>query len=178
MGGSDKGWALRRGEPLVQAVLAQLRSQVSGPVIVSANRSLAAYAALGCEVVPDGDPLRDEGGGTAGPLAGMLAVLAHLARAQPGRAVAFVPCDAPEFPADLVARLHAAAGQGAAVACSGGRWQPVFCLLPAGALPALRQAWEGGERRPESFLRSLGAVAVDFPAPGAFRNCNTPEDLA
>jgi molybdopterin-guanine dinucleotide biosynthesis protein A len=188
MGGVDKGWVEHRGAPLVQNVLARLRPQV-GTVLVSANRSIDRYRGLGCEVLGDGEgdgESNGEGnarGGQGGPLAGMIAVLGALARRGASGPVAFVPCDSPDLPADLVARLAGGAAQGdpqrkggCAVAVAGGRWQPVVCLLPVGALPALREAFDRGERRPEYLLRALGATPVVFADAAAFANVNTPAD--
>jgi molybdopterin-guanine dinucleotide biosynthesis protein A len=179
MGGQDKGWVGHRGAPLVSHVLERLRPQVAS-VVVSANRSFERYRALGCEVVDDGEDARDEGGGQGGPLAGMIAVLEFLGkRAHEGRVI-FVPCDAPHLPEDLVARLVAAAPHpsSAAVAVCEGRWQPVFCLLPVRALGALREAFSHGERRPETALRALGAVPVEFTGAASFTNINVPQDPA
>jgi len=168
MGGLDKGWVEWQGRPLVEQVMARLQPQVDA-VLVSANRSLGRYRALGCEVVED-DPAM--GGAFAGPLAGMICVL----RATRASHVAFVPCDAPAFPGDLVARLRSAArtpGR-AAVASCGGRWQSVFCLLPVELGPALEALFRAGERRPETALRTLGAKVAQFDSVEAFANVNEP----
>lgn len=168
MGGQDKGWVLWQGRPLVEQVLHRLLPQVD-TVIISANRNVERYRGLGFPVVQD-DQARY--GSYAGPLAGMLAALEH-ADAQ---WVAAVPCDAPLLPADLVARLLAAATAGSAiapaVAVSGGHRQPVFCVLPRTLAPQLAQALADGEHRPAMFLESAGARAVLFDDGAAFANIN------
>jgi len=139
-------------------------------VLISANRNRERYVALGCAVVPD-DAAR--WGAYPGPLAGMLAVLEQASADW----VAFVPCDAPHLAPDLVARLmQAAAGQAPVVARCEGRLQPVFCLLPRALAAALRTALDGGERRPQHFLRECAAVEVDFEDAGAFTNVNWASD--
>jgi molybdopterin-guanine dinucleotide biosynthesis protein A len=170
MSGVDKGWVSFQGRALVEHVRARLLPQV-GQIRISANRSLERYRALGHEVLPDDPRLA----AFSGPLAGMLTGLEHA----PTPWVVFVPCDAPRLPADLVARLaQASAGRQPAVASCAGRWQPVFCLLPASLAPRLAQALQEGERRPENFLRAVAAVEVPFADPQAFANINRPEDAA
>ncbi len=94
MGGEDKGLVSIGGIALYQYVLARLRPQVAS-VAISANRNQARYQASGLPVIGDLTP------DFAGPLAGMLAGL----KQSPNEWVAFVPCDVPDFPADLVAQL-------------------------------------------------------------------------
>lgn len=167
MGGADKGWVAWEGRPLVERVLERLRPQVA-EVMISANRSLARYRALGCTVVQDDT---ERLGAFQGPLAGILAALEAL----PGGWAVFVPCDAPNLPGDLVQRLaEAGGGRRPAVARCGGHVQPVFCLLPASLAPQLRAALQGGERRPDRFLARCGAIEVEFRQAEQFVNVNTP----
>jgi len=168
MGGADKGLVDFEGRALVAHVLARLQPQV-GEVLISANRNLERYRAFGHRVVPDESA---ELGPFAGPLAGMLACLRH----SPVPWVAFVPCDAPALPADLVAALaRASAGTHAALASCAGRRQPVFCLLATSLEAALAAALAAGERRPAEFLRAVGAVEVPFEDCRAFANINAPQ---
>lgn len=170
MGGADKGWVAWEGRFLVERVLERLQPQV-GEVIISANRNLDRYRALGCKVVADA---QEEHGAFAGPMAGMLAAL----RDCTARRAVFVPCDAPSLPGDLVARLVAGAGDAdaAALACCGGRRQPVFCLLPVALAPRLARALADGERRPAVFLEIVGAREVLFDDATAFANINSGAD--
>jgi len=165
MGGVDKGWVLHEGRLLVEQALSRLGPQVAA-LLVSASRNVERYAALGYPVVQDAPEHR---GLFLGPLAGMLAAL----RASTLPWVAFVPCDAPALPLDLVARLAAAgAGGNATLACCAGQREPVFCLLPTALAPVLAAALAQGERRPTEFLRQVGAVEVAFDDATAFTNIN------
>lgn len=169
MGGRDKGLVQYEGRTLVEHVLARLQGQV-GEIIISANRNLDRYRAFGLRVVED-DGARY--GAFCGPLAGMLAGLRHARLPW----VAFVPCDAPAAPRDLVARLSAAtAGERAAIAVCAGQSQPVFCLMPVALQPRLVAALEAGERRPREFLQQIQAVEVAFEDPRSFLNINTVEE--
>lgn len=167
LAGRDKGWVEYRGRPLIETVLARLRPQVDA-VVISANRNLDAYRALGVQVIAD-DP---EFGPFAGPLAGILAAL----RGAPGEWLAVVPCDAPRLAPDLVARLSAA--RGPAVAFAAGRVQPLFCLLASACADSLAAYLARGGRKAETWLAEIGAAPVAFDDAQAFANVNTPQDLA
>ena len=99
MGGADKGLLPLAGRSLAWHALERLRPQV-GSLAISANRNLQDYRALGVPVWPD---LETGGAAFPGPLGGMLAGLS----ACPTEWLMVVPCDAPFFPQDLVARLAA-----------------------------------------------------------------------
>lgn len=170
IGGADKGWVVYRGQPLVEIVVARFAPQV-GPLLISANRNLDRYAALG-EVVTDADAGQPPGD-FSGPLTGVLAAL----RRTRTEWMAIVPCDAPNLPHDLVARLMEAARAGAA-ACArvDGRLQPVFALVRQSSLPALEVHFAAGGRAMHAWLESLALNAVDFDDACAFRNINSAED--
>lgn len=69
MGGVDKGLQTLHGQPLAAHVLASLAAQSQPPArcLISANRHLDAYAALGWPVLADAEP------DYPGPLAGIAA---------------------------------------------------------------------------------------------------------
>lgn len=172
MGGADKGWVLHGGEPLVHAVLRRFAPQV-GTVLISANRSVERYRAL-ADVVTDADgpcPLEPY----PGPLAGLLAAMQRAATDY----VALAPCDAPDLPTDLVARLASAIGD-AAAACpvADGRPQPVFALVRRSAASALAAYLRDGGRAVQRWFATLPAIEVAFDDAHAFRNVNTPQDAA
>lgn len=177
MGGVDKGLQHHAGQPLAAHALQRLRPQV-GALMISANRHLADYAALGVPVWPD--TLPDQ----PGPLAGLLAGLRRCSTPW----MASVPCDCPHFPADLVARLAAAReaeGTALAVAATrddaggdgGLRLHPVFCLLGRDLATSLEASLRAGERRVAHWVAQQGASVVCFDDATAFVNVNTPADL-
>ena len=127
MGGVDKGLQNHRGLPLAMHALLRLQPQV-GEAMINANRNLAAYESMGVPVWPDVLP------DYPGPLAGLMTGLEHCETPY----LVTVPCDTPDFPTDLVARLAAAleaedAEIAMAVTPEDGqmRRQPVFCLVRA-----------------------------------------------
>ncbi len=169
MGGLDKGLVEYAGRPLAAHVLARLAPQV-GALLISANRNLDRYAALGAPVVTDAPDF----GPYAGPLAGVRAALA--AMRTPWLAV--VPCDTPDVPLNLVERLAAGLdGALASVAAAGGRTHSLCCLLHASLGAPLEAALARGERRVAAWLASVGARIVEFADAAAFANLNAAADL-
>ena len=173
MGGVDKGLQLHRGRPLAANALERLRPQV-GPLMLNANRNFDSYRALGVEVWPDEVP------DFPGPLAGMLAGLSHC---QTGY-MATVPCDTPNFPSDLVARLaEGLEADGADVAVAYTHRgeelfaQPVFCLMKTSLKEALAAFVAAGERKTGFFARSQRSARVVFGDEAEFFNINTLDEL-
>ena len=173
MGGVDKGLQMYRGRPLAQHALERLRSQV-GQVMVNANRNQETYRALNVPVWPDQVP------DFPGPLAGMLAGLAHCDTAF----LATVPCDTPNFPLDLVARLAdglQSADVDIAVAYTRVEEdlfpQPVFCLMKTSLKDALAAFIAAGERKTGFFARGQRNTRVVFDDDAQFFNINTLTEL-
>ena len=177
MGGVDKGLQNFNGMPLALSTLMRLQPQVAH-VMINANRNLSAYESFGVPVWPDVIP------DFAGPLAGFLTALEHCETSW----LATVPCDTPLFPADLVARLAAAANeQDADIAMAAGRegdgqlrTQPVFCLLGVHLLESLVKFVNDGGRKIDAWTAQHKMVVVPFDAPGdsrAFSNANTLAEL-
>ncbi len=174
MGGVDKGLQNHRGIPLAMHTLLRLAPQV-GHAMLNANLNLAAYEAMGVPVWPDALP------DYPGPLAGFLAGLEHCETPW----LVTVPCDTPNFPADLVARLAAAAAaegaEGAMAATRGPdgsvQVQPVFCLLHASLLDSLVRATQAGERKIDRWTGRHRLATVVFDDADAFFNANTLAEL-
>ncbi|MFO1319851.1 MAG: molybdenum cofactor guanylyltransferase MobA [Burkholderiales bacterium] len=171
MGGLDKGLVPLHGRPIVSHVLARLAPQVDD-VLVSANRNRDRYEAFGHPVISDPDA------SYAGPLAGLLSALVT---AKHGWVIT-VPCDSPALPSDLVVRLWAglrSTGSRLAIARTGTRIHPVFCLCPTSLADDLAAFLSRGGRAFRDWIAALDCVEVPFDdVPDAFDNINTPEDLA
>ena len=168
MGGVDKGWVEHEGRPLIESVVERFAPQV-GDLLISANRNVERYAALGTVVEDDTAAVKGER--FAGPLIG---VLSGLRRART-EWVAIVPCDAPRLPRDLVQRLAgAASNDNATAACArvNHQLQPVFALVRTDSADDLASAIAAGERAMHRWLESLAVVAVDFDDAQAFANIN------
>ncbi len=169
MGGVDKGLQVFRGRPLVVHALAALAPAV-GPMLISANRGHDDYARLGSAVVSDAIA------GYQGPLAG---IAAGLARCTTDFMIA-IPCDAPGFPDDLVARLSAAFATPAvrvAIAATGERLHPIFCMMRTDVAGALARFLADGGRSVRGWAESLACATVRFDDECAFRNLNSMDEL-
>lgn len=169
MGGADKALLSLGGRPLLGHVLDRFAPQV-GALALSANGAGARFADFGLPVLPDAPAHRGDG-----PLAGLIAGL-DWAAAQGAGWLATVSCDMPFLPADLVARLAAAAGGRAVMAASGGRLHPTAALWPVAARAIVAARFAGGERRLRAALEAPG-VADFAELPDPFTNINTPADL-
>lgn len=168
MGGEDKGLVLYRGKPLYQHVLTRLQPQV-GKVCISANRSLPLYQQSGLPVIVDTLP------DFPGPLAGMLAVLREIE----SEWAAFIPCDTPLVPADVVWQLWQKREDAPVVwARTADRDHPTVALVHRSVAEKLAAFLAQGERRVMQFLCQAGGHSVLFADDdGAFANINRPEDL-
>ncbi len=165
MGGQDKGFVSWSGAPLVHNAL----QRVAGlpQVLISANRSIERYRALGHAVVTDEDD------GFAGPLAGLRAAF----RCASYPWVLSVPVDTPCLPMDLVARLwRLRVIGGVVVARSPSGPEPLVFLADACVRERLEAYWQGGGRRAQEWFAGVETVWFDLTAAEA-ANCNTPEDL-
>lgn len=196
MGGVDKGLQNFNGLPLALHTLMRLQRQGPdiGPVMINANRNLAAYESFGVPVWPDSLD------GFAGPLAGFLTGLERCETPY----LLTVPCDTPLFPLDLVSRLaQALERENADIAMAAGRDggptlptdaptpaqpqsaavrpQPVFCLMGVHLLESLVQFTHSGGRKIDQWTAQQRTVIVPFDASGddprAFFNANTLAEL-
>ncbi|WP_277592463.1 molybdenum cofactor guanylyltransferase MobA [Roseateles saccharophilus] len=168
MGGLDKGLQLLQGRPLAVHVIAGLAPQV-GRVLVSANRNLEAYAALGHAVLAD-----PPGFEFAGPLAGMLAGL----EAIPADAwLLTAPCDCPRLPPDLAERLLAAARPHGLAFARAAREHPTHALLQARLREPLRAHLATGGRAVLRWMLGQPHGVAHFDDEAAFANLNHLDDL-
>jgi molybdopterin-guanine dinucleotide biosynthesis protein A len=173
MGGVDKGMQLHAGVPLALHAMRRLAPQVGG-VAINANRHADAYASFGVSVYPDS--LADY----PGPLGGFLAGLEHCTTPY----LMTVPCDTPNFPLDLVARLAAELisqdvplAMAATRSASGIQPQPVFCLMATPLLQSLLDFTASGQRKPQRWAELNRCAWVVFDDESAFVNANTHEEL-
>lgn len=168
-GGQDKGWILWHGRPLIAWVLEALRPQAA-ELLISANRHLERYAALGAGVVVDRDPT-----GYQGPFAGLVGLLG----AAHADWLLCVPCDAPRLPPDLARRFGAlVADRGvdiAVLADEHGMIHPTFCYLRTALAADARAAFDAGERAPRRWFERHRVARLRSEAP---LNLNSPEALA
>jgi molybdopterin-guanine dinucleotide biosynthesis protein A len=181
--GGDKALVRLADRPLISHAAERLAPQVK-TLIINANSDASRFADLALPVVPD------ETTDFPGPLAGVLAALHWVARNRPETtAVVSVSADAPFLPSDLVSNLAQALAEAhdarVAVAQSHGRRHHVIALWRLDTAADIADALARGERRAETMVDRLCAVAVPFPDDDIggrhvdpFFNVNTPDDLA
>lgn len=169
-GGRDKGWIEHDGLPFIEHVLRRLRPQVD-EVVISANRNLHRYQALGHRTV------QDRLG--AGPLAGLLRLLET---ARHGWLLS-TPCDALTLPQDLAERMLAVqrrSGADIVVLTDAAGTQPTVSLLRAALAADLeaflraggRALWAWQARHELAFCRIEGRLA-NINGPEALRELET-----
>ena len=169
--GQDKAAANLGQRSLIEHVLARAMPQV-GAMAVSGRD----YG-LGVPVIADMMP-------GEGPLGGILSSLAW-AREKGFGAIASFSCDAPFFPADLVAELTLPIPLGATSSYArslSGR-HPVFAIWPVSVTAELGALYEDGVRALKAAQDRLNGAPVAFPegpAPGGdmFFNINRQDDQA
>lgn len=170
MGGQDKGLLRLNGRPLIQHVLERLAPQCD-TILININRNRQAYAEFGLPLLEDSLP------GGLGPLAGLLTALEH----SQSEYVISVPCDTPQLPRDLVARMLESLQRNGAEVCTvddGERLHPVILLVRRSLRTSLRHYLESGGRKVHDWFYSRSHCTVDFSEqPEAFININTPEQL-
>ena len=176
MGGGDKSLLPLAGRPILAHVIDRLKPQTAG-LAINANGDPARFAAYGLPVLAD--PMGDYPGPLAGVLAGLL-----FARERGHTAIVTVAADTPFFPADLVARLRAAAeGSGLALAATpsearGVDRHPTFGLWPVALIDDLDASLRAGVRKIVAWTDRHGAGTAVFEPAGydPFFNVNTPQD--
>jgi molybdopterin-guanine dinucleotide biosynthesis protein A len=174
MGGLDKGLQLLHGVPLALHVLQRLRPQVAG-MLISANRNLAHYRALGAPVVTDAQA------DSLGPLAGLLAGL----RAAATPYVLCCPCDVPAVPLELGAVLLAACASTAApiayaiteLAGAPPQRHPACALVACSLADDLAAFLSHGGRQVGAWYARHNAVEACFADERAFYNVNSLHEL-
>lgn len=182
MGGIDKGLQPFAERPLAWHAAQRLQAHpLVAQVLISANRHLDQYQALGWPVLAD----RLEG--YQGPLAGFLTALEH----SNGPYALTVPCDTPCFPIDLPERLlqalereQADLAMVLAPSCAHdpqAHRQPAFCLMRRELRASLQSFLDQGGRKIGAWAAQHRLALVAFEraddARHAFYNLNTLDDL-
>jgi len=171
MGGVEKGLLDWQGRPLIAHLIDALAPQVDH-ILINANRAHERYAVFGQPIICDSPDFAG-----LGPLAGMHAALSHAASER----VICVPCDMPELPDNLVARLLQAtqadpARPPLAYTVAAARAYPTLSLLQRSYRDALAASLHQRHCAAWRWMDEHGAIAVDFgDAPLA--NFNMPDAL-
>lgn len=174
LAGLDKGLVKLNNIPLVQHAIARINPQVA-QIIISANRNIAAYAALGFPVYEDEVNDVDSPHHFLGPLAGILKALQHCQTDW----LLTVPADCPFIPNDLAQRLSEHSQDNKIIMAHDGlRLQPTFALIHKSMQSSLITFLKQGERKAQVWMKQQAHSIVDFSDNAdAFININTEDDL-
>lgn len=165
LGGRDKAWLERDGQPQVMRLQHAFAPRVAR-VLVSANAALDRYAAHGLATVQDRIP-------DAGPLSGLDSLVA--ATTTPW--LLTLPVDLVHVDTRLLPMLALLAGDTGAYAIDDDGVQPLVALWPvARARPAIDAAFARGDYAIRGLQQALGMQAVRLDGV-RFGNLNTPDDL-
>ncbi|MBU2739349.1 molybdenum cofactor guanylyltransferase MobA [Acidithiobacillus concretivorus] len=167
MGGVDKGWVLWHKVPLINHAIQILQAD-SAEILISANRQLEDYRALGYPVISDPCTTFE------GPLMGLSAGLAAAGQDW----VASIPVDSPLLPHDLLRQMwQAKTDKDLVVVRSDQRWHAVLVLCHRRLLPRLQAYLDQGGRRVQDWFRDLDYATL-YLDEAVLRNCNAPGDLS
>ena len=170
MAGEDKGWIELDNEAFIEHALDRLKQQTDN-IMISANRSLERYQALGVKIVSD------QHADFPGPLAGIYAALTTMDTDW----LLTVPCDTPLFPDNLLQRFIDALTNNPnhlAVASDGKYLQPVFCLIHRSLAENLKTFLDNDEHKTGLWIRQQQPLEVVFKDNSRqFININTPAEL-
>ncbi len=159
-----------RGTTLIEATIARLKPQAEA---IFVNAGPIGLETLGYPLVLDDPELAG-----LGPLSGVRSAI-RLAAGLGHAAVVTAPCDMPDLPLDMVARLSGSGGD--IVHFFGERDYPLTALWRTSLLPSLDAALIAARRegglKVMRYIQSQSFVRLKADDPGAFRNINGPEDL-
>ena len=189
--GRDKSALPVRGEPLWQHQLAILRATDPAELFIS-GKSDGPYANCGVEILADGFP-------DCGPLGGIATALRRctsdrllvLAVDMPAMTAAFLRTLLEHSQRAKMAVVPSVAADGRRRACisppMGARDQPTLeplaAVYPRTALAIAEECLRAGERKLETFIRTLEAQGLAIIRPveardaALFTNWNKPEDV-
>lgn len=175
MGGVDKGWVMLNNQPLVCHTLSRLKPQVSS-VVISANRELERYRALGVNVVTDATALDTDIGSSGdfqGPVAGILAALKTISTPY----AVIVPVDAPLLATNLV-QVLSYKSTALSLIDDGERTHPLFGLFHRSLIESLENYYQQGNRRLMRWCMQQSPLIIKKPElHSSFANINDPESL-
>ena len=163
--GRDKSLLEIDGEPMISRIARQLKPSFKNLLISAAKAT--AFDSLGIDVVPDEAP-------GAGPL---MALVSALSKSETD--LNFVmPCDIPDPPQHLIARLLRESRDADIVVpmTEAGELEPLFAVYRKSVLPSAREALNRGARRVISFYEKHKVKRLALDRESVLLNLNTMDD--
>ena len=162
--GCDKAMLSIDGVPMITRIVRQLERSFAEVLVCGGARD---YAFLGHRAIPDRVPGR-----------GPLMALASALEASSHDLNLVAPCDVPDLPADLIARLvrEARDADAAVPVTQDGHLEPLLAVYRKAMAPAARAALERGERKVVSMYGSCRIRRIPLDGGVELRNLNTMAD--
>jgi len=168
--GQDKGWLIYQGMSLVERQINWLKPQVD-QIIISANRHIDDYKALGYPV------LQDQQAGFQGPLQGILQGVSQGSQSDHWLWVQAV--DMPNLPSDLIAQTERAMDSHSICAylATETRQHYLTMLIQQSCVTALSEFVATGNARVRDFHHLINSQAIMLDIDESqFENLNTSHD--
>jgi molybdopterin-guanine dinucleotide biosynthesis protein A len=166
MGGVDKGLLPYQGKHLIEHAIARIAPQVDD-IVISANRNLDQYHALGYAVYADHTDNYD------GPLAGIASSLPHCKHDW----ALVIPCDMPSLPDDLVASMMEATSSTRLVVISTRGKHQLVLLMHRDCLDSIKRYLAGDQHSVMQWVDSVDHLTLVMAIDNNFLNINQPEQL-
>ncbi len=167
MGGVDKGLLDYRGRQLVTHVIESISPQVDD-IIISANRNIDRYQAMGYPVVTDNNHHFD------GPLAGIASSIPHCKHDW----IVVTPCDMPSLPPDLVSTLAQHASQSRLIVISSNQRLQLLFLLHRSLLESIESYLSTIQNSVIHWIDTNDYHSVPIDNQNYLSNINTSNQLA
>jgi len=166
MGGIDKGLIPFKGKRLIEHAIEHIKPQVDD-IVISANRNLDQYEALGYAVHTD------QSENYEGPLAGIAGALPYCKHDR----VMIIPCDMPSLPENLVASMAPATTSARLVVISTNAKTQLVFLLHRSLLDSINRYLAGKQHSVMQWVDSVDHRTIEMAIDNHFLNINTPEQL-
>jgi len=161
-GGRDKGLILYKNRPLIEHVIAAVKTQTDD-IIISANRNIETYRLLADRVITD------TSASYRGPLAGIAACLPHCQHQR----ILVVACDMPALPANLVERLAVDTDKYPVSIATVDAQHQLAMVINRDLLASIQQNLDQDQLKLIAWVQSVTFRAVSFDdLPGSFANLN------
>ena len=158
MGGVDKGWCLYQQRPMICQVITMLTRHLESMklqprVVISANRNLARYRALGLPTI------KDSRKGYCGPLSGIESVLrADETRQNPVERWLVIPVDSPELSIETLIEMLSLRGEEIGYLNENGRRHFAHLSFPADQLDSVTEYLDAGRSSIKGWLAERSQV--------------------
>jgi molybdopterin-guanine dinucleotide biosynthesis protein A len=166
MNAADKGLLPFKGRHLIEHAIEKISPQVDD-IVISANRNLDQYRALGYAVYTDHTD------GFEGPLAGIASTIPHCRHDW----IVVVPCDMPSLPGNLVSAMLNWTSSAKLVVISTDNQPQLIFLLHRDLLDSILHYLATNQRSAMQWVNSVNHHKLEMAIDYQLVNINTPGQL-